>query len=233
MSKPIGSRLRDHYYDIRYEVFAVEMRWNLARVYSPPSASAFDHGVYSILYDPNTSEPVAAVRGVSVSLEFPHANLFSHHQDSDIFRSARKSLCTINGLAVKRGYRGSRFTVSPGNLHGGAGSILMMSVLSFFQGVGLSGCLLTAGSERALRFFENLGFHVIDPARATDLHPDPLVNMGLCFSSKEYINALTGVGLKTLHKPGQDNHAADAASFIVSRTKAMQGCFGKSGTWFG
>lgn len=213
---------RDEYCQLRYRIFANELGWNIPRYYVSPESGNEDPGIYSILYDALSQYPVGAVRGVPILAEFPHRELFAHHECNHLFARIVTQCGTINGLAVVPTYRRSLYTTIPSGWKGSAGLILMISILTFFQSQKLKGCLLTAGSDNAIKFFKRLGFIAIDTAVVTNLNQAPLVNMALSFSSETYNDILLKAGARKQHQTYNYESSDDINLFIESRVAALK-----------
>jgi hypothetical protein len=204
-------------------VFGQELGWNLSSCDDLLVSSRADYGAYAALYDPLISQPIGAVRGVGLSFEFPHADLFAHHMSSSHFTGSLSHSFTLNGLAVVKSYRNSTFLESPRSWTSSAGNLLAMAILDYYETLGYLGCVLTAGGSKACRFFSRLGFQVIDHPIVTELHALPLVNMAMSFNSRTYAR------LKIKVTAGQRRRSLPAVriangldEFIENRLRALR-----------
>lgn len=203
------------YRELKYEVFVSEQGWpSLADDSAEKLAREDEFDAHGRFRMASTEEmvPVGIVRGTPLNEGCPRRELLEHHLHEPAVTRMAESLCTLNGLAVRRSYRRNRYRVHGRGWTGTIGRLLMLAIIHDLEMEGMEAAIATAGGLISARLCESLGFIAIDLPQRTRLHPElVMINIGLVFGSPWHVRAQEECGM---WRGGEVQLSAQAASLL-------------------
>ncbi len=199
--KSENSVLYEAYRKLKYKIFVTECGWEALTSDTEPNKAKVDQydAIGRFLIALNEDQiPIGILRGIALRKGFPHKSLFDRHLANDIVNNMLANMCTLNALAVLPKYRGKIFNYKGLPWTGSVGKIMMLALMQSFEKDQIVATIITAQGQAGAKFFQSLGFKMIDHPIVTDLHPDPLTNMALIFGSTMHLRALEKCNIQPL-----------------------------------
>jgi hypothetical protein len=215
------------YRELKYEVFVEEQGWHsLADDSALMVAREDEFDARGRFWMASTEGmiPVGIVRGTLLKEGFPRRELLEHHLRQPEVAEIVASLCTINGLAVRRSYRRDRYRVQGRGWTGTISRLLMLAVIHDLEMEGMEAAIATAGGLISALLCESLGFIAIDMPQRTRLHPELImINIGLVFGSFQHVRAQEECGMRHGGEVKLSPQAARLLAYFEERRATLLG----------
>jgi len=204
------------YRRLKYQVFVEELGWHSLVDGSGEliaKEDPFDSCGHFMIAINSEGLPIGVIRGISLKHGFPHRDLFEQHLRHHEFNAMIENICTLNALAVLPACRGKVFRVNGCSWESSIAKLLVLGIIRLFEQQNLKATIATA-EGLVVRFFQKIGFLVIDRPGVTYLHPDIFTNVGLVFGSSAHLKVLDDCKMGTDQSPAIDEVASNLLKYF-------------------